>query len=224
MFLDEIGELTAEIQVKLLRVLQTRRFQRVGENVDRPFAGKIIAATNRDLAAEMQARRFREDFYYRLCADRIVTPSLREQLADNDDDLPVMAEFVCRRVVGEEKAAALAGEVADWIRKHPRLGPDYAWPGNFRELEQCVRSYTIRKDYQPLPPAPAARVTADEACETLAEAVLRRKLGYDEIERRLFRLVYDGTGSYQEAGRVLQRDWRTVQARLTAAARRSADG
>src|SRR5262249_38297977 len=66
LFLDEIGELTSEIQVKLLRVLQTRHFQRAGDNDDRRFRGKIIAATNRDLAAEMQARRFREDFYYRL--------------------------------------------------------------------------------------------------------------------------------------------------------------
>ncbi len=213
-FLDEIGELTAEIQVKLLRVLQTRRFQRVGENEDRTFAGKIIAATNRDLAAEMQARGFREDFYFRLCADRIATPSLHEQLADNGDDLPVMVEFICRRVVGEEKAAALAGEVADWIRKHPRLGPGYAWPGNFRELEQCVRSYTIRKDYQPLPPAPPARDAAAEACETLAEAVVRRALSYDEIEGRLFRSVFDRTGSKRKAARVLGRDWRTVQARL----------
>jgi Sigma-54 interaction domain len=223
-FLDEIGELTAEIQVKLLRVLQTRRFQRVGENVDRTFTGKIIAATNRDLAVEMQARGFREDFYFRLCADRIATPSLSEQLADNGDDLPVMAEFICRRVVGEEKAAALAGEVADWIRKHPRLGPGYPWPGNFRELEQCVRSYTIRKDYQPLHPAPPARDTVNKACETLAEAVVRQLLPYDEIERRLFCSVYDRTGSTRKAARVLGRDWRTVQARVTATDRRSADG
>lgn len=69
-FLDEIGELDAAIQVKLLRVLQTRTFQRSGESASRQFEGKIIAATNRDLTEELQAGRFREDFYYRLCSGR----------------------------------------------------------------------------------------------------------------------------------------------------------
>ena len=71
MFLDEIGELEPAIQVKLLRVLQTRTFQRLGETRDRRFQGKIVAATNRDLAREMPAGRFREDLYYRLCSDLI---------------------------------------------------------------------------------------------------------------------------------------------------------
>ena len=80
-FLDEIGEVEPAIQVKLLRVLQTRTFQRLGETEPRRFQGKVIAATNRDLATEIDAGRFREDFYYRLCSDVIVTPSLAEQLA-----------------------------------------------------------------------------------------------------------------------------------------------
>lgn len=70
-FLDEIGEVDAGIQVKLLRVLETRTFQRLGDTAERRFRGKVVAATNRDLAREMEAGRFREDFYYRLCADRI---------------------------------------------------------------------------------------------------------------------------------------------------------
>jgi DNA-binding NtrC family response regulator len=213
-FLDEVGELTGDLQVKLLRVLQTRRFQRVGANEDRAFAGKIIAATNRDLGAELQARRFREDFYYRLCADRITTPSLREQLDDRPEDLPVMVEFICRGVVGEERAAVLAGEVTGWIESHPQLRRGYAWPGNFRELEQCVRSYTLRKEYQPIQ-FPAGDPES-VACATLAEAVLGERLGYDEIERRLFGLVHARTGSYQEAARLLRRNWRTVRARVKA--------
>jgi transcriptional regulator with AAA-type ATPase domain len=212
-FLDEIGELTAEIQVKLLRMLQTRRFQRVGENDDRLFAGKVLAATNRDLAAEMHAGRFREDFYYRLCADRIETPSLHEQLSDRPEDLEVMVRFLCRRVVGVEEEERWSREVVDWIEEH--LG-GYTWPGNFRELEQCVRSYTIRKEYHPLRPA-AGKGPADgvaDACAMLADAVRSEALPYDEIERRLFQLVYEQAGSYQEAARLLQRDWRTLRARL----------
>jgi transcriptional regulator with AAA-type ATPase domain len=212
-FLDEIGELTPEIQVKLLRVLQTRRFQSVGENEDRSFLGKIIAATNRDLAAELHAGRFREDFYFRLCADRIATPSLRDQLADCPADLTMMVEFICQRVVGAENAAKLTAEVVDWIEKHPQLGRNYAWPGNFRELEQCVRSYTIRKAYLPVPPAPMED-SAQRACETLAEAILNRTLAYGEIERRLLRLVHARTGSYQEAARLLGVDWRTLRRRV----------
>src|SRR5207244_4143346 len=137
-FLDEIGELDAGIQVKLLRVLQTGRFQKLGASDDLEFRGKIIAATNRDLAAEMRAGRFREDFYYRLCADRITTPSLREQLADAPDDLHDMLRFIARKEIGEAEAESLAAEVGDWIRQN--LGRDYPWPGNFRELEQCVRN------------------------------------------------------------------------------------
>ena len=69
-FLDEIGDTDAEIQIKLLRVLQTRRFQRLGDTEPQVFRGKVMAATNRDLEKDMQAGRFREDFYYRICADR----------------------------------------------------------------------------------------------------------------------------------------------------------
>ncbi|MCK5802562.1 MAG: sigma-54 factor interaction domain-containing protein, partial [Lentisphaeria bacterium] len=80
-FLDEIGEISADLQVKLLRVLETRSFQRLGELEERRFTGKLIAATNRDLACEIAEGRFRQDLYYRLCSDIIRTPSLSEQLA-----------------------------------------------------------------------------------------------------------------------------------------------
>ncbi len=240
-FLDEIGETTAEVQVKLLRVLQTRRFQSVGANEDKTFHGKIVAATNRDLVAAMEARRFREDFYYRLCADTIETPSLREQLADCPEDLPLMVGYVCRAVVGEEKAVQLAPEVVGWIEQRLR---GYSWPGNFRELEQCVRSYTIRKDYRPIQPARprtddgSPRPPCDpvaEACQTLAQAVLKlkatcaeielkQKKVFDQIKRRLFTLVRDGTRTKQEAAALLGIDVRTLEAGTKATDRRPTDG
>ena len=86
-FLDEIGEIPTEIQAKLLRVLEERSFVPLGESASRKFDGKIIAATNRDLAVEMREGRFREDLYYRLCADVIRTPSLAEQLAEAPEEL-----------------------------------------------------------------------------------------------------------------------------------------
>jgi transcriptional regulator with GAF, ATPase, and Fis domain len=86
-FLDEIGDLDAEVQVKLLRVLQSRTFHRLGDTDPRSFGGKVVAATNRDLPREMAAGRFREDLYYRLCSDVIKTPSLQEQVECDVDEL-----------------------------------------------------------------------------------------------------------------------------------------
>lgn len=221
-FLDEIGELTEEIQVKLLRVLQERCFQRVGANEDKNFHGKIIAATNRDLDAEIQADRFREDFYYRLCADRIRTPSLREQLTDRPEDLPLFVEFVCRTVVGKEKATEFSRKVVGWIDRHLQ---GYTWPGNFRELEQCVRSYTIRKEYYPVKPShPRADQVSPQplcdpiagACETLVGAMLNERTNFKEIRRLLFTLTRAGTHTKQEAANLLGCDVRTLEAGMKA--------
>ena len=116
-FLDEIGDVDAAIQVKLLRVLQTRTFQRLGDTADRRFEGKVIAATNRDLGAAIEAGRFREDFYYRLCSDLIVTPSLAEQLRDSPEELSRLVLVIARRVAGDGEAEGLADEADRWIRE-----------------------------------------------------------------------------------------------------------
>ena len=122
-FLDEIGEVETAIQVKLLRVLQTRTFQRLGDTADRAFSGKLIAATNRDLRQALAAGRFREDFYYRLCADLLVTPSLAERLRDTPGELRTLLRAIARRVAGDEEADDVAAEAEAWIAQH--LGPDY---------------------------------------------------------------------------------------------------
>ena len=201
--LDEVGEIDAAIQVKLLRVLQTREFSRIGETVQRAFEGKLIAATNRDLAVEMRAGRFREDLYYRLCADLIVTPSLREQLRDAPEELRNLVLFVCERVVGAAGAAELADEVLACVERD--LGTDYAWPGNVRELEQCVRNVLVRKEYCP-PAAPASGPPEDLAAE-----LGQGSLTAEELLRRYCTIVYAGTESYQETARRLQLDRRTVK-------------
>jgi len=204
-FLDEIGELDPAIQVKLLRLLQTRTFQRLGETEDRTFEGKIVAATNRDVATELAEGRFREDFYYRLCSDIITTPSLSEQLADRPDDLGSLVSFIARRIVAEE-AETLAPEVVQWIETH--LGHDYPWPGNIRELEQCVRNVLIRRSYQP--PTPRSPSHA----ETLTEDLRQGDLTADELLRRYCTMVYARCGSYEEAARRLALDRRTVKAKV----------
>jgi len=202
-FLDEIGDLDPFIQVKLLRVLQTRTFQRIGEGTDRHFGGKIIAATNRDPALEMQEGRFREDLYYRLCSDIIVTPSLREQLEGSPAQLRNLLRFIARRVAGDAEADALAAEVEAWILGH--LAADYPWPGNVRELEQCVRNVMVRRSYQP--PQTASRAPR----EALAEAVRAGNLTAESLQRHYVTMIYAETGSYQEAARRLDLDRRTVK-------------
>jgi transcriptional regulator with AAA-type ATPase domain len=207
-FLDEIGELDVSLQVKLLRVLQTRTFHRLGESRPRSFAGKIIAATNRDLVAEMEAGRFRRDFYYRLCSDVIVTPSLREQLADAPQELPRLVGFIARRLVGDAHSEELTAEVLEVVER--QLSPTYAWPGNFRELEQCVRNVLVRRRYDPV------RLTRGPPAAALAAELEQGRLTAEQVLRRYCSIVYAQTGNLEETARRLNIDRRTVKARLAA--------
>ncbi|UCC29519.1 MAG: sigma 54-interacting transcriptional regulator [Phycisphaerales bacterium] len=204
-FLDEIGDLDPAIQVKLLRVLQTRSFRRVGDSEDRHFGGKVIAATNRDLASQMRGGRFREDLYYRLCADVVAAPSLEVRLRDQPNELANLVQFIAARLAGSA-AESLAEEVTTCIRE--QIGLDYSWPGNVRELEQCVRNVLVRGKYSP-PQEPT--VSLDES---LARDVSTGLLTIDELMRRYCTLVYSQAGSYEEAARTLQVDRRTVKARV----------
>jgi hypothetical protein len=204
-FLDEIGDLDPSIQVKLLRVIETRTFHPVGDTAGRQFRGKLIAATNRDLASSIRQRQFREDLYYRLCSDQIATPSLAEQLSDSPGVLDELVYYMARRVAGVE-ADDLAEEVSAWIGKN--LGSDYPWPGNYRELEQCVKNVLIRRNYRPSRPVP------EDAIEQLAADVRAGKLTADGLLTQYVTLVYGRTRSYEETGRRLQMDRRTVKAKV----------
>jgi Sigma-54 interaction domain len=205
-FLDEIGELDTAIQVKLLRVLQSRTFNRIGESKERTFAGKIIAATNRDLGEEMRAGRFRADLYYRLCADVIPAPPLRDQLADSPADLHNLCLILARRIAGDAEAEALAHETESFIVK--QIGTDYSWPGNVRELEQCVRNVMIRGEYHP------PSLARDDAADELLEALREGSLSADDLLRHYCTRVFLRTGSYLETARRLGIDRRTVRAKV----------
>jgi transcriptional regulator with AAA-type ATPase domain len=208
-FLDEIGELEPAMQVKLLRVMQTRTFQRLGDTASRRFEGKLIAATNRDLAAEIQAGRFREDFFYRLCADTIATPTLHEQLAGNEDEIEHLVRFVSARVAGEGEADALTAEVVSAIERSP--GRDYRWPGNFRELEQCVRSVMLRGSYEP-----AVTPVARDARQRIAGGVLAGAFTADDLLRNYCTLLYGQMRNYSQVAERLGIDRRTVRVKVDA--------
>jgi len=204
-FLDELGEMDLSIQVKLLRVIETRKFSAVGDTAVREFAGKLIAATNRDLQTEIQAGRFREDLYYRLCADLIQTPSLREQIEDSPDGLRDLLLFMVRRSVGDEAERCLP-EVEAWVDSH--LPAAYGWPGNYRELEQCVRNVIIRRSYRPL---------ADRESSVGDEFLTRFRAGAltaDEVVSYYAAQVYRQTGSYENTARQLGIDRRTVKSKV----------
>ena len=128
-FLDEIGEMSAVMQVKLLRVLQERRFRRVGGLEELQADIRVIAATNQDLTKAVAEGRFREDLYYRINVIPITLPPLR----DRREDVPLLAEhFVTKYAEQMDKPiTAIAHETMDLLAQ-------YDWPGNIRELENVI--------------------------------------------------------------------------------------
>ena len=187
--------------------LETRRFSAVGDTAAREFSGKLIAATNRDLPSEIRAGRFREDLYYRLCADQIKTPSLREQIVDSPQVLHELLEFTVRRVVGHDAGRTLA-EVQKWVEA--KLPRNYPWPGNYRELEQCVRNIVIRRSYEPM--ADPARDPTSAA--TLFQRIENGALAADELVSHYAAMVYLKVGSYEETARRLRLDRRTAKSKV----------
>lgn len=205
-FLDEIGELDAAVQVKLLRVVQSGEFTRIGETKRRQFAGKLLAATHRDLSAEMHAGRFREDLYYRLCSDHITTPSLREQLDDSPAALRGLVSFIAQSLVSTE-AETLTDEVESWIQQH--IGADYPWPGNIRELEQCVRNVLIRREYQP-----RTQTASSTTQPAWLNEVASCTLSHSELLTRYCTASYAKYGSFKQTAEKLGLDRRTVRSKV----------
>ena len=134
LFLDEIGELPLALQVKLLRVLQERKIQRLGGTVPIPVEGRLLAATNRDLTAEVKAGRFREDLFYRLNVVPVALPPLRERT----DDLP----WLCRKLL-TKLGVAMGRPVPEMTTGALKRLAAYSFPGNIRELENLLERTLI---------------------------------------------------------------------------------
>ena len=181
LFLDEIGELEMSAQVKLLRVLQEREVERVGAREPSPIDVRVLAATNKDLSAEVAAGRFREDLYYRLNVVRLPIPPLR----DRRDDIPELVRLhACKHAEGMRR------EPPTFTRDAMQVLMHYDWPGNVRELENLVmRLVAIH---------PGKAIVADdippEYClstlNSLANRAARRG-GKDSQEQRLYFLARD---------------------------------
>jgi DNA-binding NtrC family response regulator len=137
LFLDEIAEIPPAVQVKLLRFLQERTFERVGGNETLKVDVRVIAATNRDLAAEIKKGTFREDLFYRLNVVTVELPPLRERRGD----IPVLASFFLRRYAAEngKSIETLSDDVLEALFQ-------YGWPGNVRELENVIERAVVLCD------------------------------------------------------------------------------
>ncbi len=149
LFLDEVAEIPPMIQVKLLRVLQERVFERVGENKPRRTDARLISATNKNLSEMVWEGRFREDLFYRLNVFPIRVPSLRERV----DDIPLLVHRLLSRIA-HRHGSAVPGITDDVLR----LFRSYRWPGNVRELQAALEYAMIRSqgatiDVHHLPPS-----------------------------------------------------------------------
>ncbi|HXG37722.1 MAG TPA: sigma-54 dependent transcriptional regulator [Bacteroidota bacterium] len=138
-FLDEIGELDISLQAKLLRVIQTKRFQRVGGNETIETDARLISATNRDLHEEVKQKRFREDLYFRLATFPIVLPPLRNRKSD----ILLLAEHFLKKFSRE-----LSKPQLKLSRSAAQLLYEYPWPGNVRELENTLQRAVVMADGQ----------------------------------------------------------------------------
>ncbi|EAU67242.1 helix-turn-helix, Fis-type [Stigmatella aurantiaca DW4/3-1] len=193
LFLDEVGETPARVQIKLLRVLQERRYTRLGSNTGEEVDVRVVAATNRDLREEVEERRFREDLYYRLCVVPIVMPPLRERA----EDIPVLAQLFLERAATRNglRVPRMDGKALQALQAYP-------WPGNVRELANIMEAavllspteelrgehlmHFVQRSQSPAPsiggnpavPAPPVPPGADTPLPTLREARDAFERGY----------------------------------------------
>jgi len=170
-FLDEIGDMPVELQVKLLRVLEAGEVTAVGEIITRKVRVRVITATNQNLEAALSRGEFREDLFYRLNTFTIVLPPLRERV----EDIPVLAHHFLRKAEAKinKKVDRIAAEVLDLFKR-------YAWPGNLRELENVIERAVVLTPSRQIEAAhlplyvqePAIRLAADEGVIEAKERII----------------------------------------------------
>ena len=204
-FLDEIGEVSIPVQIKLLNVLQERAFYPVGSHELVRFHGRVIAATNKPLR-ELREQVFRDDFYYRLCSDQITVPPLRQRLKEDPLELDELLAHTVARLVGNP-SPELERMVKAVIEK--RLGRDYPWPGNVRELEQCVRRILLTSTYDGdiLATSPGSGPLGDALARGIEEGTLTAQ----ELLTGYCAHLYETSRTYGDVARKTGLDRRTVK-------------
>ena len=210
LLLDEVGELTPGAQVKLLRALQERRFERVGGNTTISVDVRVIAATNRDLLSEVEARRFREDLYYRLSVIELHLPALRERLAD----VPQLSEYFLERAVAKHHLGAKS-----FSEQALRALLNYAFPGNVRELENIVERAVVTAGSDVLLPEHLFAATSDTPAPVAGNAPDLWALPFKEavaaLEKGLIQRALEETqGNRSEAAKRLGINRRLLYSKL----------
>ncbi|WP_437191309.1 sigma-54 interaction domain-containing protein [Planctomicrobium sp. SH527] len=207
-FLDEIGELPFGVQAKLLRVLEEREFQRVGGNETIPMTGRVVAATNRDLANESERGNFRPDLYYRLNVLPLEIPALRERR----DDIPALVNYFIQSSQSE-----LERPVRGVTRPVMEQLCEYDWPGNVRELRNvilrcCILATSETIHSVELPAAPVKLHIPD----TIQIPEDFDQLSLEEIERRvILKRLESCRGNKNEAAAALGVTARTLRNKVT---------
>jgi DNA-binding NtrC family response regulator len=212
LLLDEIGEIPPPMQVKLLRALQEKEVRRVGENRSRPFNARVLAATNRDLAGEVNAARFRQDLYYRLHVIELKVPALRER---REDILALARHFLGEAVARDgRRLNGFSPKAAHQLLR-------YGWPGNVRELQNAVERAAVmargsRIDLEDLP---------DEIAQALPDAYVRGEIRpLENIERDyILAAVKANNGNKVKAAGQLQIGAATLYRKLAQYDSRGAD-
>jgi DNA-binding NtrC family response regulator len=199
-FIDEIGELSAPLQAKLLRALQERAVRRVGDNESISIDARIIAATNRDLKQRVATGAFREDLYYRLNVVTITVPPLR----DRADDLPLLAQHFL------QKHARSAGKpVTGFARETLGVLSRYPWPGNVRELEHAIeRAVALASTSVLLPDDLPSDV---RGLAPVLDARLQRRMTLEELKQwYVDEILRQTQGNKVQAAEILGIDRRTL--------------
>ncbi len=208
LLLDEVGEMPATMQVKLLRALETRMVRPVGSNVEVPFDVRIVAATNRDLESAVEDRRFREDLLYRLNVIQLELPPLR---ARGGDILLLAQHFLVRFAErATKKIRGFSSAVADKLLA-------YAWPGNVRELQNCVERAVAVTQYEELVVEDLPEKIRDyRSSHVLVTSDDPQELvSMEEVERRYTLRVLEAVGGNKSmATRILGWDRKTLYRRL----------
>ncbi len=213
-FLDEIGEVSAPVQVKLLRVLQERAFSPVGSHEPRRFHGRVIAATNRPIEELRGRRLLRDDLFYRLSSDVITVPTLRRRLEEDPRELGDLLAHAVERLT-DAPAPELCRLVERAVARD--LGPRYGWPGNVRELEQCVRRVLLTGGYGG--DARGGGAAAPDRLERLVAGLGAGALDARGLLAGYCALLHDRHGTYEEVSRRTGLDRRTVRKHVAAARR-----
>ncbi|PCJ59043.1 MAG: Fis family transcriptional regulator [Planctomycetota bacterium] len=200
-FLDEIGDIAVSVQIKLLKVLQERTFTTVGGFEPKRFSGRVVAATNRPLASMCERGEFREDFYYRLCSDIILVPTLNRRIKENNEELDIMISHVLKTMTGIDSSDK-TNSVKEIIVRD--LGVDYSWPGNVRELEQCIRSIIVKGSCQP-------NMISSQGSKNITEQFDQGDLSCAELIAQYCYHLYQKHNSYESVAKITGLDRRTVK-------------